>query len=381
MDVIGNESKYRTGMKLLVDAHCFDYATSEGINTYIKGLYGALTRIASDIDFYFAAQKIDKVELLFGHVANVHYIQLTATNKIKRLLTEFPCIIQRYGIDYAHFQYTSPLIKNCKTIITLHDILFKDYPQMFPLGYRLTKGILFGLSARRADLLFTVSDYSRSRIALHYGIDKNKIYVTPNAVSEDFFHIDANQAHAFVKRKGVRKYILYVSRIEPRKNQIALLRAFHDLRLVEKGYDLVFIGRKTLPVPDFDELLASLPKEEKQHIHIYNQVSYEELKLWYKAASLFVYPALAEGFGIPPIEAGAAGVPCVCSNLTAMSDFTFFENNLVDVTNSETLKSAIVANLSSLSIDTNKICSAIHSKYNWQSIAENFYMQLRSARI
>lgn len=368
-------------MKLLVDAHCFDYATSEGINTYIKGLYGALTRIASDIDFYFAAQKIDKVEQLFGHVANVHYIQLTATNKIKRLLTEFPSIIQRYGIDYAHFQYTSPLIKNCKTIITLHDILFKDYPQMFPLGYRLTKGILFELSARRADLLFTVSDYSRSRIALHYGIDKNKIYVTPNAVSEDFFHIDANQAHAFVKRKSVREYILYVSRIEPRKNQIALLRAFHDLRLVEKGYDLVFIGRKTLPVPDFDELLASLPEEEKEHIHIYNQVSYEELKLWYKAAALFVYPALAEGFGIPPIEAGAAGVPCVCSNLTAMGDFTFFENNLVDVTNSEVLKSAIVANLSSSSIDTNKICSAIHSKYNWKSIAENFYMQLRSARI
>lgn len=366
-------------MNFLVDTHCFDYATSEGINTYLKGLYTALIPIAQNVDFYFASHNLNKLKIIFGSAPNVHYIQLTATNKIRRLLTEMPSIIHRHGIDYAHFQYTAPLIKNCKTIVTLHDILFKDYPQLFPLGYRLTKGILFELSARRADLLLTVSDYSRNRIALHYGIDKNRIYVTPNAVSEDFFHIDADLAHDFVKGKGIEKYILYVSRIEPRKNQIALLQAYHDLRLAEKGYDLVFIGRKTLPVPDFEKLLASLPNMEKQHIHIYNQVPYEELKLWYKATSLFVYPALAEGFGIPPIEAGAAGVPCICSNLTAMGDFTFFGDNLIDVTNIETLKSAIINNLSSPAIDTNKVCSAIKAKYNWKSIAENFYNLLKGA--
>lgn len=366
-------------MNFLVDTHCFDYATSEGINTYLKGLYTALIPIAQNVDFYFASHNLNKLKIIFGSAPNVHYIQLTATNKIRRLLTEMPSIIHRHGIDYAHFQYTAPLIKNCKTIVTLHDILFKDYPQLFPLGYRLTKGILFELSARRADLLLTVSDYSRNRIALHYGIDKNRIYVTPNAVSEDFFHIDADLAHDFVKGKGIEKYILYVSRIEPRKNQIALLQAYHDLRLAEKGYDLVFIGRKTLPVPDFEKLLASLPNKEKQHIHIYNQVPYEELKLWYKATSLFVYPALAEGFGIPPIEAGAAGVPCVCSNQTAMGDFTFFGDNLIDVTNVETLKSAIINNLSSPAIDTNMVCSAIKAKYNWKSIAENFYNLLKGA--
>ena len=366
-------------MNFLVDTHCFDYATSEGINTYLKGLYTALIPIAQNVDFYFASHNLNKLKIIFGSAPNVHYIQLTATNKIRRLLTEMPSIIHRHGIDYAHFQYTAPLIKNCKTIVTLHDILFKDYPQLFPLGYRLTKGILFELSARRADLLLTVSDYSRNRIALHYGIDKNRIYVTPNAVSEDFFHIDADLAHDFVKGKGIEKYILYVSRIEPRKNQIALLQAYHDLRLAEKGYDLVFIGRKTLPVPDFEKLLASLPNKEKQHIPIYNQVPYEDLKLWYKATSLFVYPALAEGFGIPPIEAGAAGVPCVCSNQTAMGDFTFFGDNLIDVTNVETLKSAIINNLSSPAIDTNMVCSAIKAKYNWKSIAENFYNLLKGA--
>lgn len=366
-------------MKFLVDAHCFDYSTSEGINTYIKGLYGELIQIASNIDFYFAGKDIDKLESLFERSANVHYIQLTAKSKAQRLLTEMPSIIHRYNIDYAHYQYTTPLIKNCRTIVTLHDILFKDYPRMFPLGYRLSKNFLFELSAKRADLLLTVSNYSRNRIASHYGVNRNKIHVTPNAVSEDFFHIDERQARAFIQGRGLDKYILYVSRIEPRKNQMALLRAYHELGLAMKGYDLVFIGRKTLHVPDFDEMLASLPNMEKQHIHIYNQVPYEELKLWYKATSLFVYPALAEGFGIPPIEAGAAGVPCICSNLTAMGDFTFFGDNLIDVTNIETLKSAIINNLSSPAIDTNKVCSAIKAKYNWKSIAENFYNLLKGA--
>lgn len=368
-------------MRLLVDAHCFDYPTSEGINTYLKGLYSELPRIAPEVDFYFAARDIAKLQNIFGNAANVHYVKLAASSKVGRLLTEIPGIIRRYRIDYAHFQYTAPLIKNCKTIVTLHDILFKDYPKMFPLSYRLSRGWLFKDSAKRADLMLTVSDYSRNRIAEHYGIPREKIFVTPNAVSEDFFHIDAERASSFAKKNGLGNYILYVSRIEPRKNQAALLRAYHELRLDTKGYDLIFIGRKTLPVPDFDNLLASLPDTEKQHIRIYNQVGYEELKLWYKAASLFVYPALAEGFGIPPIEAGAAGVPCICSNRTAMGDFMFFGKNLIDAANPEILQSAIAANLSAPAVDTCKIRSAIHSTYNWKSIAEKFHNRLKTASI
>ena len=151
-------------MKLLVDAHCFDSRTTEGINTYIKGLYSELIKIAVDIDFYFAAQNIDKLKQLFGERRNVHYIALSSKNKVYRLLFEFPIIIKKNNIDVSHYQYTSPLIKNCKNIITLHDILFMDYPRLFPLSYRLVKGFLFKISAKRTDLLLTVSDYSRRQI-------------------------------------------------------------------------------------------------------------------------------------------------------------------------------------------------------------------------
>lgn len=366
-------------MKLLVDAHCFDYDTSEGINTHIKGLYCELIKIANDIDFYFAACNLERIMGIFGNANNVHYIRLSSTGKVQRMLTEFPSIIKKYNIDAAHYQYTSPLIKNCFTIVTLHDILFKDYPKLFPLTYKLCRGMLFRMSAYKADMLLTVSEYSRERISHHYGIAKEQIFVTQNAVSEDFFNIDKVAAKTFTQNQGIGKYILYVSRIEPRKSQITVLQVYDEMKLWQQGYDLVFIGRKTLPTPKFDSYLQFMESKAVCHVHILNQVDYKELKLWYGAASLFIYPALAEGFGIPPIEAGAAGVPCICNNKTAMSDFTFFGNNLIDTSNHQLLHDVIVRNITSI-CNTEAISDAIKKKYNWQSIANKFYQKLKEIK-
>jgi glycosyltransferase involved in cell wall biosynthesis len=361
-------------MKLLVDAHCFDYKTTEGVNTYLKGLYSELIKFTSDIEFYFVAYNVEKIKQIFGEATNTHYIKLNSRNKIYRLLFEFPAIIKKYRIDIAHYQYVSPIIKNCKTIITLHDILFVDFPQYFPLSYRLKKNLLFRQSAKRANLLLTVSRYSKKQISFHYKIPSIKIYVTPNAVSRDFWNINKNEANNFIKKQGIGKYILYISRIEPRKNQIELLRAYFELKLWEENYDLVFIGRKSLSFAEFDNYYKSLPKEVKVRIHIINQATYQELKYWYRCTSLFVYPALAEGFGIPPIEAGACGVPCICSNKTAMGDFTFFGDNLIDISNIELLKETIKRNLTNdTKVNNTAVSQEIFKQYNWNQIARNFY--------
>lgn len=367
-------------MKLLVDAHCFDYKTSEGVNTYVEGLYKELIKMAPDIRFYFLAGDVKKVKALFGEAENVEYVSLQSGNKIKRLLYEIPSLIKKYGIDVAHYQYTSPLWKNCKTVVTLHDILFKDYPEYFPASYKLSKDVLFRLSAKRADLLLTVSEYSKHRIAKYYQIPEEQIVVTPDAVSEDFFTIDETLAREYVQGIGIGKYLLYVSRIEPRKNQIALLKTYLELKLWEREYDLVFIGRKTLPVPEFEACLSELPEAVRKRIHIYNQVEYHHLLYWYKAANLFVYPSWAEGFGIPPIEAGAAGVPCVCSIRTAMADFSFFGELRVDPADMQAFKDAINKALERKEEEEvlKEIQTSIKVKYNWRIIAENYLEVLRN---
>lgn len=365
-------------LRILVDAHCFDYDSSEGINTYLRGLYQALIPIAKDITFVFTAANLERIKEVFGSHPNVEYVRLTSKNKIKRLLFEIPQIIKEHNIDAAHFQYTSPFIKNCRHIITLHDILFEDYPELFPRMYRITKGFLFKKSAKSADLLCTVSEYSKERISKHYNIDKEHVIVTPNAVSPEFAESSTVAIDEFKKKQNIGKYILYVSRIEPRKNHLPVIRTFLNMKLWERGYDVVFVGRPTIPVPELDALVDSIDPSIKEHIRFYPHIAYEDLKLWYAGADLFIYPALAEGFGIPPIEAGMAGIPTICNNKTAMADFKFFGDNLIDISDSSLLQSRIEYNLNTPDKSALKnIQESIRDTYNWDRTAKIYYKALK----
>ncbi len=359
-------------MRLLIDSHCFDFKSSQGISVYIKGLYSHLTMLNSNIEYFFIGQNTEKLQKIFGTQDNVHYIRLKSKNNFIRLFFEIPKIIKENKIDVAHFQYVAPLIKNCKTIVTLHDVLFLDYPEYFPSTYKLSKKWPFKISAKRADLLCTVSKYSQERISYHYGINPEKIYITPNAVDNDFYSIQAARPEEFPQR-----YLLYVSRIEPRKNHIDLIRSFLRLNLSEKGYKLVLIGKETIPTPELHNLISQLTPKEREAILIIPQVSFAELKLWYKFSDLFVYPTIAEGFGIPPIEAAAANIPVISNNSTAMSDFTFFGKNLIDIKNENLLDETILANLNLRELkDLDIIKRYVKSTFNWETIAEDFNLQL-----
>lgn len=392
-------------MRLLVDCHCFDYVTSEGVNTHIRGLYEAMLRQApEDWEFYMVSKYPEKLtwagyrsdaDADFSNEvisSRVHFIKLSDAGKIHRLFFEYPKIIRKNHIDYAHFQYTAPPFKRafghhgtlgrrCRTIVTLHDILFKDFTKYFPWKYRWVKGLSFAYTAARADILTTVSEYSKQRIARHFHIPAEEIFVTPNAVTKDFFESASAEARAFADSQGVGKFVLCVSRFEPRKRQNLLLRTYLEMRLWEAGYDLVLIGRKTLSMPDFDRLMATMPAEARAHVVVRYHAPYQELKLWYKAASLFIYPAVAEGFGIPPIEAGASEVPCICSNRTAMGDFSFFGENHIDCDDAQLLQSRIRAVLGigqpPQLPPLKRISETIASVYDWDVIARHFIEKIQ----
>ena len=354
----------------LIDCHCFDSNMSQGITTYIKGIYSLLPSKAPNINFFFMAQDIERLKNIFGEDKNIKYIKLKSHNKLYRLVYEIPQLIKRHKIDMAHFQYISPLIKNCKTIVTLHDILFVDFPQFFPLSYRLLKGLLFKVSAKRCDLLCTVSNYSKERISKCYNISNNKIIITPNAVSKDFKDTPNKKLKSMPQ-----KYILYVSRIEPRKNHIAAVNIFNKLDLANKGYKLVLIGKETVSTPQLHALINNLSETTKSNILVIPQVSYDDLKLWYKNASLFIYPSIAEGFGIPPIEAAVSGIPVICNNSTAMSDFFFFKENLVDFNDEKTVLNRIQSLLNEDTKNQN-LSEIVLNCYSWDTIANNFLTNL-----
>ena len=356
--------------KIFIDAHIFD-GEFQGTLTYVKELYLKVIFLQPNITLYFGANKIENIKKYFGNQVNVKYIQYSSIGSFERIFIEIPQIINRLGCTHAHFQYVIPFIKNknCKYIVTIHDILFNDFFNDFSFFYRLQRNILFFLSAKRSDYLLTVSDYSRQKIAKQFNIKANKIIITPNAVSDDYFQFKTAKevSKKYISdRYTVQKFILYVSRIEPRKNQNLLVKAFVKEKLYEKGFTLVLIGDNTLQSGLFDEINA-LKKEVKKSIYWFEKVTDLDLKNFLNAAEFFVYPSKAEGFGIPPLEAGALSTPVACSNTTAMADFDFFNPYFFDPNNYEEFVRIINQMTQNIkSIDLSAIQSTIKGKYSWE---------------
>jgi glycosyltransferase involved in cell wall biosynthesis len=357
-------------MRLFVDAHVFD-ETLQGSRTYIKGLYRELIRDSPDINFFLGAHDIENLKAEFGDHNNVKYIRYFIRNKYLRLGIYIPFIILKFKIDISHYQYITPLFRFSKQILTIHDILFLDFPEFFPLGYRFRNNILFRHSAKRADFLLTVSDYSNRRISEHFKINNRNILVIPNGVAEEYFDYDRKLPDVREKYK-LDRYILCVSRIEPRKNHAILVRAFSELDLWKDGYKLVLIGSKSLDYTLLDSFLDEMNPTIRSFVVIINGSYGDELISFYRNCSLFVYPSLAEGFGIPPLEAAASKVPVLCSNTTSMSDFSFLRDGLFNPESLSELKGKIMMAIEGRMENDGLNVQFIKEKYSWKKSAALF---------
>jgi len=356
---------------IFVDGRVFDTAF-QGTRTYIQNIYNVIDKIG-DLEIFLGSQNPEKTATYFpGSKINFVAYKYHNRNKIGRAFFEIPELIRKYKIDIAHFQYVTPPIKNCKHIVTIHDILFKDFPEQFPRSYKLQKGPLFWISAKRADVLTTVSEYSKFALHHHFGIPLNKIHVVPNGVSDVYFEpYDKLEARKSILDKyKITNFILYVSRVEPRKNHLQLIKAYLDLQLYNKGKSLVLIGRRDIEVPELNAVLANLSEPEKKNIHFLENIPDNDLLDFYKACDVFLYPSAAEGFGIPPLEAGALKKPVICSVTTAMKEFSLFEPYHI-TPELENIKNALNQIITQPESEANlkAISDAIKTNYNWEGAA------------
>jgi glycosyltransferase involved in cell wall biosynthesis len=177
-------------------------------------------------------------------------------------------------------------------------------------------------------------------------------------------------AVADVKAKyGLDKYILTVSRIEPRKNYLMLLEAFVELRLYVEGYKLVMVGTPDLKYSTFQEYYNRLSDNIKSQIEIMS-VPFSDLVGLYQNAALFVFPSLAEGFGIPPLEAIEYGCPVLCSNATAMREFELPKEMTFYPQDKEDMKEKMKKMLKNpVRIDK----AFINNRFNWNHSAQVLY--------
>lgn len=360
-------------MKIFLDAHVFDEA-GQGSKTYLKGVFTEAIQHRRDINFVLAACDSEGLKTEFGPNPNCIYEKYRQRNKYYRLALDITAKIRRNQIDVAHFTYISPLLKTCSEIVALHDLLFLDMPHYFPVSYRLTKNYLFKRSARRADWVTTLSEYSKETIIRYYGIAEEKIIITPCGILDLYWAENMNDAGIKEKYK-VKDYILYVSRIEPRKNHLSLLKAYVELALWKKEIQLVFIGSPAIPVNDFTSYYAPLDGSVKSKILFLQNLSSEEVRAFYKYSLLSVYPSLGEGFGIPPLEAAVCGSQVLCSNATAMREFTFFGDMHFNPNNLNELeeKMAYYIDHPLDAGERNRIKDTIKQNYSWKASAETLF--------
>jgi glycosyltransferase involved in cell wall biosynthesis len=355
-------------IKILIDCHKFD-EDFQGITSYIQGLYCELVK-DNRFHYYFVSYNSELIENIFGKNDNITYLKFISKNKWIRLLVDLPLKIIKNNIKIAHFQYVVPPIKFCKYIVTIHDVLFLDFPQFFDKKYKIKNNFLFKNSARISEIVLTVSEYSKQRIQKHYRL-KNEISVVPNAINAVFLNQkDKQQSKLFINEKfKIQKYFLLVSRIEPRKNHLLVLKTFVEQNYF-LNYNLVLIGKRDLFYAEFENYFNQLSKEIKNKIFIISNIKESDLYEFYNAAEIFIYPSFAEGFGIPPLESLALKTPTICSNTTAMSDYTFLNNLLFNPHDKKDLHLKINFALSNLFPES--IAEKSMKVYNWKNSAKKY---------
>lgn len=371
-------------IRLFADAHVFD-GGYQGTRSFLQGLYTELAQ-RPEVEVYLGAADPEKLREAFAPVADrIRFLPYRSAARYRRLLWEIPKLLKANGIDYAHFQYAAPPLRVCPYIVTTHDLLFEEQPAHFPRPYRLLRRHWFRRSVAQATIRTTVSAYAAGSIGRQYGIDPGSLALLPNAVTP-FASDAATRAAARARLQaayGVGRYLLCVSRLEPRKNQQLLLRAFDRLQLAEQGYHLVLIGNRSLAVPAFDAARAAMSARAQQALLLLENRPEAELRDWYRGTELFLYPSLGEGFGIPPLEAAMAGVPVLCSNRTALADFDFFGTDLHDPADEEgwmnRMEQLLCGGTDAATLQQRS--AAVQQRYSWKQSADKLLGQIAAHRL
>lgn len=254
---------------------------------------------------------------------------------------------------------TAPLFLH-KQLITIHDMSVIRYPEWFSLGFRTFYKFLLPRIAKKARHIFTVSEASKSEISDLLNIPKDKVSVIYNAVSSVFEDVD-KQEHQPSKNK---RYILSVSSLHPRKNFKRLVDAF--LQIDDPDIQLYLVGN-----------VYGIYKEEhwesSKRVVIKQNVNDQELKRLYQNASLFVYPSLYEGFGLPIIEAAVSGAPLCVSDIPVFKEVCEGQAIYFDPKNTQDICQKISTALQEpVPVDS----SFFKHKYSWEKSAITMYSRI-----
>lgn len=365
-------------MRVGLDLHVVD-GLFQGSRTHVIELFSRVAKLCPEYEFVALLDGVDSLKSNYPafDLPNVQIEKLKHTGPIKRLMWELPKLQRSLKLDLLHLQYILPLPSLCPTMVTIHDVLFESHPEYFTKFFRLRSQIFMRLAALQAEHVFTVSEFSKQEICNRYGMKSSAVTVTPNSANFSKFYPGDDGAQ-LVQARGLepKRYLLTVGRLEPRKNHVTLLKAY--VKLGPSAPPLVIVGQRDF---GFEEMLAAAADSEARgRIHVFENVGDQELPALYRNCLAFAYPSLAEGFGMPPLEAMASGVPVIAADNTGLTEVVGSAGLLVDSHDVEGLYNALRAVIQDSNLRANLIDKGIKQakSFSWDSAALSVAQQYRT---
>lgn len=196
----------------------------------------------------------------------------------------------------------------CKSIVTIHDLIFLRAPQYYTPIDRIIYNYKFKKACQLADCIIAVSQFTKQDIVAYYGVSPEKIEVVYQGCDAAFATaVSADKKSEVAKKYRLpHRYLLYVGSIEERKNLLLVAKA---LKEAPADVQVVAVGKRTPYQAEVEHYVAAQGWSEQ--ITFLNDVPFADLPTIYQLAHLFVYPSRIEGFGIPLLEALNSGVPVI----------------------------------------------------------------------
>ena len=293
-----------------------------GIGTYIRNLVPALANRDPAVEMTLFHSRFDSPEppepWIREHPAHELRGRMRSLYLRWNVVGRPPLPAPLAGADIVHVTNhagVAPAGARQRLVVTVHDLAFDVLPGAFPPRWRVVYRLGLRAAVRRADAIVTPSRTTAEDLLSRTSVNPSKLHVVPLAASLPAGKLDADDVLARLKIRG--PYVLFVGTLEPRKNLVRLVRAYRRVAAEGFPHALVLAG----PLGwHHESLMRELALQGPGEIVMTGEISADELDAVYRAADVFAYPSLYEGFGLPVLEALVRGIPTVASNTSSVPE-------------------------------------------------------------
>lgn len=378
---------YNGSMRIGIDARFFG-SLGKGLGRYTQKLIENLETAADDGNDYFVFLRKDNYDEYAPRnprfrkvLADYHWYTLSEQIGYPKLLSSF-------DLDLMHFpHFNVPLLYRRRFVVTIHDLILIHFPTirnttLSPLTYWL-KFLAYRLvirsAIRRSAKVITVSEFTKGDILENYpGVSSRKVIVTHEAADGNAEKGTVSEAGILSRHGIIKPYVLYVGNAYPHKNLERLAEAFGEARQTNPELSLVIVGKEDYFYRRLKEFIGSRGIDG---VIFAGYVTDADLDGIYAEAEAFVFPSLYEGFGLPPLEAMARGVPVLSSDHACMREILGDSALFFDGKDVESMRQAMLRLIEDSESRKKLITSGFSrcERYSWKRMAKETADAYRAA--